>query len=62
MTETELRQKVVSTALAWLGTRENTAKHLEMLAIYNAQRPLPRGWKMKVTDFWCAAFVSTVSL
>lgn len=62
MTEKELRQKVVSTALAWLGTRENTAKHLEMLAIYNAQRPLPRGWKMKVTDFWCAAFVSTVSL
>nr|DAK67521.1 MAG TPA: CW7 repeat protein [Caudoviricetes sp.] len=62
MTETELRQKVVSTALAWLGTRENTAKHLEMLAIYNAQRQLPRGWKMKVTDFWCAAFVSTVSL
>jgi len=62
MTENELRQKVVSTALAWLGTRENTAKHLEMLAIYNAQRPLPRGWKMKVTDFWCAAFVSTVSL
>lgn len=62
MTEKELRQKVVSTAEAWLGTRENTAKHLEMLAIYNAQRPLPRGWKMKVTDFWCAAFVSTVSL
>ena len=62
MTETELRQKVVDTASAWLGTRENTAKHLEMLAIYNAQRPLPRGWKMKVTDWWCAAFVSTVSL
>lgn len=62
MTETELRQKVVSTALAWLGTQANTTKHLEMLAIYNAQRPLPRGWKMKVTDFWCAAFVSTVSL
>lgn len=62
MTETELRQKVVSTALAWLGTRENTAKHLEMLAIYNSQKPLPRGWKMKVADFWCAAFVSTVSL
>lgn len=62
MTENELRQKVVSTALAWLGTKENTAKHLEMLAIYNSQKPLPRGWKMKVADFWCAAFVSTVSL
>ena len=46
MTENELRQKVVSTALAWLGTQANTTKHLEMLAIYNAQRPLPRGWKM----------------
>ena len=62
MTETELRQKVVDTASAWLGTREYSAKHQEMLDIYNAQRPLPRGWKMKVTDFWCAAFVSTVSL
>lgn len=62
MTESEIRQKVVSTALAWLGTKENTAKHLEMLAIYNSQKPLPRGWKMKVADFWCAAFVSTVSL
>ena len=62
MTETELRQKVVDTASAWLGTREYSAKHQEKLDIYNAQRPLPRGWKMKVTDFWCAAFVSTVSL
>ena len=62
MTEKEIRQKVVDTASSWLGTRENTAKHQEMLSIYNAQRPLPRGWKMKVTDFWCAAFVSTVSL
>lgn len=62
MTELELRQQVVSTALSWLGTKANTTKHLEMLAIYNAQSPLPRGWKMKVTDYWCAAFVSTVSL
>lgn len=62
MTEKELRQKVVSTAEAWLGTRENTAKHLEMLAIYNAQRPLPRGTRMLASWPWCAAFVSTVSL
>lgn len=62
MTENELRQKVVSTALAWLGTRENTAKHQEMLAIYNSQRPLPRGTRMLASWPWCAAFVSTVSL
>lgn len=62
MTEKELRQKVVSTALAWLGTRENTAKHQEMLGIYNSQSPLPRGTRMLASWPWCAAFVSTVSL
>lgn len=62
MTENELRQKVVSTALAWLGTREYSAKHQEMLDIYNSQRPLPRGTRMLASWPWCAAFVSTVSL
>ena len=38
MTEKELRQKVVSTALAWMGTREYSAKHQEMLDIYNSQQ------------------------
>ena len=62
MEETELRQKVVDTASAWLGTREYSAKHQEMLDIYNAQRPLPRGTRMLSSWPWCAAFVSTVSL
>lgn len=62
MKETELRQKVVDTASAWLGTQEGTARHAEMLNIYNAQRPLPRGTRMLSTWPWCAAFVSTVSL
>ena len=62
MTETELRRKVVSTALSWMGTREYDAKHYEMLDIYNAQRPLPRGTRMLASWPWCAAFVSTVSL
>lgn len=62
MTEKELRQKVVSTALAWQGTREYSAKHQEMLDIYNAQRPLPRGTRMLASWPWCAAFVSTISL
>lgn len=62
MTETELRQKVVDTASAWLGTQEGSARHDEMLNIYNAQRPLPRGTRMLASWPWCAAFVSTVSL
>lgn len=62
MTESEIRSKVVDTALAWLGTREYSAKHQEMLDIYNAQRPLPRGTRMLSHWPWCAAYVSTVSL
>ena len=62
MTEKELRQKVVSTAEAWLGTREYSDKHYEMLDIYNAQSPLPRGTRMHATWPWCAMFVSVVSL
>ena len=62
MTETELRRKVVSTALSWIGTREYDAKHYEMLDIYNSQRPLPRGTRMQATWPWCAMFVSVGSL
>ena len=62
MTETELRQKVVDTASSWLGTQEGTYRHAEMLNIYNAQRPLPRGTRMLSSWPWCAAFVSTISL
>lgn len=62
MTEKEWRQKVVSTAEAWLGTREYSDKHYEMLDIYNSQRPLPRGTRMQATWPWCAMFVSAVSL
>lgn len=62
MTEKEWRQKVVSTAEAWLGTRELSDRHYEMLDIYNSQRPLPRGTRMLASWPWCAAFVSTVSL
>ena len=62
MTEKEFRQKVVSTAEAWLGTRELSDRHYEMLEIYNAQNPLPRGTRMRATWPWCAMFVSVVSL
>lgn len=62
MTEQEIRQKVVDTASSWLGTQEGTSRHAEMLNIYNAQRPLPRGTRMLSSWPWCAAFVSTVSL
>jgi len=60
MTEQEAREKYVNTALRWLSpaTVQSNARHAELLGIYNAHRPLPRGYKMQATDPWCAAFAS----
>lgn len=60
MTEKELRQKVVAQARAWLGKKESDGSHKEILDVYNRLSPLPRGYRMKDTDPWCAAFVSAV--
>lgn len=62
MTEKQIRAQVVATAEAWLGVRAGSAEHANILKIYNAQKPLPRGTRMKNVDPWCAAFASTVSL
>lgn len=58
MTENELRQQVVDTINAWVGATKGSAKHLEILEIYNNHRPLARGYAVKKTDAYCATTVS----
>lgn len=58
MTENQLRQKVADIINAWVGATKGSAKHLEILEIYNSHKPLARGYTMKVTDAYCAATVS----
>ena len=62
MTETQLRRLVVDTALSYLDTQEGSARHAEILSIYNAQKPLPRSYPVKAWDAWCATFVSAIAL
>ena len=38
------------------------AGHIEVIKVYNAQKPLPRGYKVDINDAWCAATVSAVFL
>lgn len=59
-TESEIRQKVISTAKAWLGRNEADGSHREIINIYNAIRPLPVGYKLSYNDYWCAGYVSAV--
>lgn len=62
MTEIELRLNAALNAAKWLGTKEGSTDHRRILAIYNGIRPLPRGYAMKTTDAWCAAFVSAAAV
>ena len=54
--------KVVSQAQAWLGLKESNGSHKKIIDIYNAHKPLARGYAVKYTDAWCATFVSAVAI
>lgn len=62
MTEAKIREKVVATAKAWIGYNEADGSHRQIVDVYNAHRPLARGYALKYTDAWCAGFVSAVAI
>lgn len=62
MTEKKLRELVVSTARRYIGRKENDGSHREIIDVYNAHKPLARGYTVKYTDAWCATFVSAVAI
>lgn len=59
---TKTASKFVEQARAWLGVKEGSKTHKEILSIYNSHKPLAHGYEMKTSDAWCAAFVSAVSI
>ncbi|MBR6983880.1 MAG: CHAP domain-containing protein [Ruminococcus sp.] len=42
----------------WLGWSEANGKHRQIIDIYNAHKPLARGYKVQYTDAWCDTTVS----
>lgn len=60
--EAQLRRYIVATAKQYLDIRSGSVQHQEILKVYNAYRPLPRGYAVKSYDAWCATFVSFVAL
>ncbi len=49
-------------AAQWLGTKEGSREHRQLLALYNSLQPLPRGYAMTERDPWCAAFVCAAAV
>lgn len=62
MTELDARAKVVDIAVSHLGKNESDGTHRAIIDRYNSQAVLPRGYRVKYTDAWCATFVSAVAL
>lgn len=56
------RSAVVKQAQSWIGCKESDGSHKRIIDVYNSHKPLARGYKVKYTDSWCAAFVSAVSI
>lgn len=47
-------------ALQFVGVKQGSKKHKKIVDSYNMIKPLPRGYKVKYNDNWCATFVSYV--
>ncbi|SEN85724.1 Putative cell wall binding repeat-containing protein [Peptostreptococcus russellii] len=55
-------QKMINKINAWLGKSEANRQHKDIIDIYNNHRPLPRGYKVKYTDEWCATTISAAAI
>lgn len=55
------RDAVVLFARSLIGKKESDGSHKMIIDLYNKLNPLPRGYKVKYTDSWCAATWSAIA-
>ena len=51
---------LICAAQAFRGAETGSDRHSNIVKFYNEITPLPRGYRLKANDAWCAAFVSAV--
>ena len=56
------RSAIVGLAKALVGTKEGSSTHHSIIDRYNAHTPLPRGYRVKYDDAWCATFISYLAI
>jgi hypothetical protein len=56
------RKLIVKQAQEWIGKKESNGSFKVIIDTYNAVKPLPRGYKVKYTDEWCATFASALAI
>ena len=55
------RSEFVAQMQSWVGLKESNGSHKKIVTIYNSIDPLPVGYRLKVSDDWCAATVSAAA-
>ena len=60
--EVSARYQLVTAAESWIGAKEGSIEHEQILSIYNSHEPLAVDYVVQPSDSWCAAFVSTVAI
>lgn len=54
--------EMIKLAKSWVGKKESDGSHKSIIDIYNAHKPLARGYKVKYTDSWCATTISALAI
>lgn len=56
------RNVIVNQAKAWIGAKEGSTTHKQIVDTYNSHKPYARGYKPSYKSAWCSLFVSAVSI
>lgn len=48
----------IKTAKSFIGVKQGSKRHKHIIDTYNSMKPLPSGYKVKYSDYWCATFTS----
>lgn len=56
------RDKFVKKMQSYVGLKESDGSHMKIVNTYNSHKPLARGYKLKSSDSWCAATISSAAI
>ena len=56
------RNEILRQVQAWVGRKESDGSHKQIIDLYNTIDPLPRGYKLRYTDPWCAGMISALAV
>lgn len=56
------RTQIVALAQQWVGLKESDGSFTKIIDIFNSHKPLARGYKLKLTDAWCAGTASALAI